>query len=145
MQTKAKCLCGSVNFEIELSTSKPEVAACHCSMCRKWLGGPMLAIDSGKLINVSGESFITRYSSSEWAERGFCNKCGTSLFYYLLPAEQYHFPAGLFGGELSFNFSHQIFIDEKPDYYDFANETQNMTGAEIFAHFESENENGNNT
>ena len=77
MQTKAKCLCGSVNFEIELSTSEPEVAACHCSMCRKWLGGPMLAIDSGKLMNVSGESFITRYSSSEWAERGFCNKCGT--------------------------------------------------------------------
>lgn len=107
----------------------------------------MLAIDSGKLINVSGESFITRYSSSEWAERGFCNKCGTNLFYYLLPAGQYHFPAGLLDGELSFNFSHQIFIDEKPDYYDFANETQNMTGAEIFAHFENENENenGNNS
>ena len=30
---------------------------------------------------------------------------------------------------------HQVFIDEKPDYYSFANETKNMTGAEIFAQF----------
>mgnify|MGYP000675211619 CR=1 FL=1 len=30
---------------------------------------------------------------------------------------------------------HQIFIDEKPAYYCFANETHNMTGAEVFAQF----------
>ncbi len=29
----------------------------------------------------------------------------------------------------------QIFIDEKPAYYDFANKTHNMTGAEVFAAF----------
>ena len=29
----------------------------------------------------------------------------------------------------------QIFIDEKPAYYDFANKTHNMTGAEVFAQF----------
>ena len=29
----------------------------------------------------------------------------------------------------------QIFIDEKPAYYDFANKTKNMTGAEVFAAF----------
>ncbi|GAC12890.1 glutathione-dependent formaldehyde-activating GFA [Aliiglaciecola lipolytica E3] len=98
----------------------------------------MLAIDNGMLKNITGESFITRYSSSEWAQRGFCNKCGTSLFYYLVPAEQYHFPVGLLDSELQFKFSHQIFIDEKPDYYFFGNETQNMTGAEVFAHFENE-------
>ncbi|AKH67781.1 hypothetical protein IMCC21906_00086 [Spongiibacter sp. IMCC21906] len=139
MQTKASCLCGSVKFEIELSNPEPEIAACHCSMCRKWLGGPMLAMDSGMLKNVSGESFISRYSSSEWAKRGFCKKCGTNLFYYLIPAEQYHFPVGLFDSEIQFKFSHQIFIDEKPDFYTFANETQNMTGAEVFAHFKNEN------
>ena len=139
MHTKASCLCGSVKFDIELSNSEPEIAACHCNMCRKWLGGPMLAIDCGMLKNISGESFITRYSSSEWAERGFCKKCGTNLFYYLLPVEQYHFPVGLLDEKLQFKFSHQIFIDEKPDYYVFANKTQNMTGAELFAHFENEN------
>ena len=98
----------------------------------------MLAIDSGVLKSIKNESSITRYQSSEWAERGFCNKCGTSLFYYLKPADQYHFPVGLLDNELQFKFSHQIFIDEKPEYYSFSNETENMTGSEVFAHFESQ-------
>jgi hypothetical protein len=34
-----------------------------------------------------------------------------------------------------FIFDHQIFIDEKSEYYCFSNETQNMTGAEVFAMF----------
>ncbi len=138
MITKGKCLCGSVELEIELASPETEIAACHCSMCRNWLGGPMLAIDSGILKGVKDESSITRFQSSEWAERGFCNKCGTSLFYYLKPADQYHFPVGLLEDSLQIKFSHQIFIDEKPEYYSFSNETQNMTGAEVFAHFESE-------
>ena len=95
----------------------------------------MLAIDSGALKGISGESSITRYQSSDWAERGFCKQCGTSLFYYLVPAEQYHFPAGLLDQSLSDKMSMQIFVDEKPDYYDFANKTESMTGAEVFEHF----------
>ena len=34
-----------------------------------------------------------------------------------------------------FEFASQIFIDDKPAYYDFANKTHNMTGAEVFAAF----------
>jgi hypothetical protein len=138
MKTKAKCLCSSVEMEIELPNTVTEIAACHCSMCRNWLGGPMLAIDCGILKSVNDESSITRFQSSEWAERGFCNKCGTNLFYYLKPADQYHFSVGVLESDLQVKLSHQIFIDEKPDYYSFANETQNMTGAEVFAQFESE-------
>ena len=39
-----------------------------------------------------------------------------------------------------FAFTSQIFIDEKPAYYDFANKTHNMTGAEVFAAFASRGE-----
>ena len=133
MKTSSKCLCGAVELEIELSNT--EIAACHCSMCRKWSGGPMLAIDSGELKNISNESLVSRYPSSEWAERGFCSQCGTHLFYFLKPANQYHFPIGLLDTDSNFNMTHQIFIDEKPDYYGFSNKTQNMTGAEVFALF----------
>ncbi|MDD7986767.1 hypothetical protein PQO01_17595 [Lentisphaera marina] len=34
-----------------------------------------------------------------------------------------------------FELDHQIFIDSKPKFYDFANETHNMTGEEVFAIF----------
>jgi hypothetical protein len=43
MKGQGKCLCGSVALEVEYASS--EIAACHCSMCRNWAGGPMLAID----------------------------------------------------------------------------------------------------
>ena len=136
MKSNSTCLCGAVELEVGLSNT--EIAACHCSMCRKWSGGPMLVIDSAELKSISNESLVTRYQSSEWAERGFCSKCGTHLFYFLKPANQYHFPIGLLDSGSKYKFSHQIFIDEKPEYYSFSNETQNMTGAEVFAHFASE-------
>lgn len=44
-------------------------------------------------------------------------------------------PVGLLNTEGDIHFSHQVFIDEKPSYYTFANDTQNMTGAEVFAMF----------
>jgi len=39
----------------------------------------------------------------------------------------------LFSAESKLRFDHQIFIDRKPDYYSFANETKNLTGEEVFA------------
>ena len=136
MKASGKCLCGSIELEVELSST--EVAACHCSMCRTWSGGPLLAVDCGDSLKISDESSVSKYQSSEWAERGFCANCGTHLFYLLKAANQYHLPAGLLDVDSQYSFTHQIFIDEKPEYYCFSNETQNMTGAEVFAHFESE-------
>jgi len=46
-------------------------------------------------------------------------------------------PAGLFDDDQAFEMDHQIFIDEKPNYYSFANKTDNMTGAEVFAKYAS--------
>ena len=43
--------------------------------------------------------------------------------------------AGLFDDEEAFVFDHQVFIDEKPSYYCFTNETEDMTGAEVFAKY----------
>ncbi len=136
MKVNAKCLCGSVELEVDLANT--EVAACHCNMCRKWSGGPMMAIDCGDSLKITGKSSVSQYQSSEWAERGFCSNCGTHLFYLLKPANQYHLPAGLLAIDSEYSFTHQIFIDEKPDYYNFSDDTTNMTGAEVFAHFESE-------
>jgi len=50
---------------------------------------------------------------------------------------QYFIPVGLFEQPQDFVFEHQIFIDEKPAYHCFSNETKNITGAEFFAEFAS--------
>jgi hypothetical protein len=130
---KGSCLCGAVS----LSTTSIDrhIAACHCSVCRKWGGGALLAVECGSDVSFKGEENIGIYQSSEWAERGFCNKCGSHLFYRLKQNHQYYIPAGIFDNDEGLVFEHQVFIDEKPAYYSFANETKNMTGAELFAQF----------
>ena len=129
---KGGCLCGAV--EVEAISGNTNAGACHCNICRRWGGGPLMAVDCGLDVSFSNEDSITRYASSDWAERGFCSACGTHLFYHLKGKGQYIMPAGLFAdAESSLTFDHQIFIEEKPGYYAFANDTHNMTGAEVFA------------
>lgn len=127
------CLCKSV--KVETSVAGGNVGACHCSSCRKWGGGPMLTIDCGTGVRITNDHDVAVFSSSEWAERGFCKQCGTHLFYRLKGNQQYIMPIGLFDETAALNFDHQIFIDEKPHYYDFSNETKNMTGPEVFAQY----------
>lgn len=136
VESKGNCLCGAVS--INAKTMSTEVGACHCNMCRKWTGGPLLAVDCGDQVTFTGEENISVFESSEWAERGFCSKCGTHLFYKFKPKGQYIVPAELFDKAASLQFDHQIFIDEKPDYYSFSNKTKNMTGEEVFAQFSGE-------
>lgn len=130
---KGKCLCSKIRIIVK-SINK-NVGACHCGMCRKWGGGPLMAVDCGTDVSFEGEENISVFNSSDWAERGFCNKCGTHLFYRLKQNKQYMMPVGLFDDEEMFIFDHQIFIDEKPSFYSFSNETNNMTGAEVFAKY----------
>jgi len=132
------CLCGNV----QLSTSSMNIhaGACHCSMCRKWSGGPLMVVDCGTDITFSNTENIEVYNSSDWAERGFCKRCGSHLFYRLKEQNLHYVPVGLFDEVNDIVFDHQVFIDDKPGYYDFANKTENMTGEEVFSHFSSPEE-----
>lgn len=127
------CLCGAVKFTADRAANK--VGACHCEMCRKWGGGPFMEINCGTEVSFKGEDAITVYNSSDWAERGFCNKCGSHLFYRLKETGQHMVPVGLFDDQHDLVFEHQVFIDKKPSYYNFSNRTKDMTEAEIFAMF----------
>jgi len=124
------CLCGAVAFTA--TTPNTKVGACHCGMCRKWGGGPFMEIDCGTEISFDGADAITVYRSSDWAERGFCNRCGSHLFYRLTASQQHMVPAGLFDDQTDFVFENQVLIDKKPSFYSFANDTTDMTEAELF-------------
>ena len=133
MQLDGTCLCGAIT--VTAAVKKPSVGACHCRMCRKWGGGPFMTLEAPGGVTFSGESNVGNFVSSDWAERGFCKQCGTHLYYRLRQNQQYFLPAGLFDLDDSIQFDHQVFVDERPAFYQFANETKNMTGAEIFAMF----------
>jgi hypothetical protein len=132
-EVKGQCLCGAV--AIVTQGLKPSIGVCHCSICRNWTGGPFIAVEAVSEVQLIGEENIVRYDSSEWAQRGFCKNCGSNLFYYLKSNKQYVLLAGLFDLDESFKLDHQIFIDEKPEYYNFKEPTTCMTGAEVFAQY----------
>jgi hypothetical protein len=73
------------------------------------------------------------YRSSEWAERAFCDTCGSSLYYRLVEGGDMYLSAGVLDDQSDLELTSQIFIEEKPAYYTFANQTKTMTGAEVFA------------
>jgi hypothetical protein len=127
------CLCGKVKVKVQDRSNK--VWACHCGMCRRWGGGPLLSTDCGTGVSFEGEENISVYDSSDWAERGFCNSCGSHLFYRLKESRQYHIPVGIFESDEGLVLDLQVFIDEKPGYYCFSNESRTMTGEEVFAEF----------
>lgn len=94
-----------------------------------------MEVNCGSNISFSGEENISIFASSDWAERGFCKQCGTHLFYKLKEGNQHMVPVGLFDEDRGLVFDKQVFIDEKPHYYSFANTTEDLTGAELFAKF----------
>lgn len=131
------CLCGAVS--VTLKDARPEVSVCHCDMCRRWGGGPFLGV-SGRVSQpagheIAGADALTVYRSSDWAERAFCGRCGSHIYYRYFRGDHYSFTAGLFAGADGFPISEQIFIDEKPSYYSLAEDTETLTGAEVKAKY----------
>ena len=129
------CLCGAV--AVTATPVHDHLEACHCAMCRRWCGIAYVAVQSDAHATFTGEEHIGRYRSSDWAERGFCTKCGSNLFYRFLPTGSYSFLAGLFDDVGERTLGAEIFVDEQPDYYHFAGDTTRKTGPEIIAEAEA--------
>ena len=129
---RGQCMCGAV--KLSATAKKPSVAACHCDMCRRWSAGPFMAVNC-QVVAFEGQDNIGRIRSSDWAERGFCKKCGSNLFYHFVESSDYQIAAGLFDDQSKLRMSLQVFTDRKPEFYEFANDTKMMTGAEVVAMF----------
>lgn len=130
-----KCLCGAVSYSFEAEQSGLD--ACHCHMCRRWSGGPFLCLGHDGAVTVQGQESITVYKSSEWGERAFCKTCGTALYWHLQDGAHYAFSAGTIEDQSALSLTRQLFIEQKPGYYEFANDTRKVTGEELFAAFNS--------
>lgn len=129
----AHCLCHKV--KIHAANRSSEVHVCHCGMCRRWGGSPLFAVYCGGDVKGIDHELVGVFQSSDWAERGFCKNCGTHLFYRIKANQHYIIPAGLFEDQQNLQLTEQIYIDHKPNFYDFANVTPKLTEAEFIAKF----------
>ncbi len=72
------CLCGAIRFEV---TEAPyQIDYCYCRMCQRSSGSVLTTwadVKKSRFRCTSGE--IKYYKSSQYAERGFCANCGSTL------------------------------------------------------------------
>lgn len=122
-----QCLCGAVQFEAEDIAS--DFSACHCKMCQRWSSGPFFATTVGK-VSFTGEEHLTRFQSSDWAERGFCSVCGSNLFFRIRKLPQHEICVGAFNDPSGLVMSGEIFVDRKPDGYSMAGDHPRLTEKE---------------
>ena len=132
---KGQCVCGATTFTVELKNH--DVHACHCSICRRQTSGVIMTIDveQGSLQFTQYEH-LSIYNSSDWGERGFCNCCGTNLFWRTKDQSYCNINAfALDQQPQDIKFDMEIFIDNKPEFYAFNNETKKLTEADVIALF----------
>ena len=117
---KGHCECGAVRFEITGAIAP--ASACHCSQCRRisghvWAGAWVKVTD----LHFASDDGLKWYRSSEWAERGFCGTCGSSLFYRLLDDDsRISVAPGSLEAPTGTRLHRHIYTRDKGDYYDIA-------------------------
>lgn len=118
---KRSCECGAVSFEI--SNPRKEITFCHCSQCRK-SSGHYWAATNAKFEDVTflSDDTLTWYTSSDWAKRGFCSTCGSSLLYRMNDEEGIGIAAGSLEDPTGLKPAKHIFVADKGDYYEIADD-----------------------
>lgn len=79
---RGSCLCGAVRFEID--EFLPQIAHCHCSMCRKFHGAAyatFAGVPRSGFRWVAGERALKGYTAANGTTRTFCSHCGSSLMF----------------------------------------------------------------
>ena len=114
---EGSCLCGNVRLKID--SLDRNVVACHCQQCRKQTGHFVAATRAANsALHIEGEQHLRWYSASEEAERGFCQNCGSLLFWRLKGSDHTAVMAGCLESPTGLTLSHHIYVDDKGDYYE---------------------------
>lgn len=132
------CLCGAVRFSAKAGA---HMDVCHCGMCRRWSGGVFMGVPVEDL-KIEDEAALGVYRSSDYGERVFCKSCGSSLFWRMQDGSAAVASLQAFDDPSGIVFAEEIFVDDKPATYDFANDTAKLTGAEFIARMSGQEASG---
>ena len=112
----ASCLCGGIKFK--LKGKLRHVSNCHCSQCMKTHGNfGSYTNCPEKNIQFINKKTLKWFKSSKIAKRGFCFKCGASIFYKKNKSENISISAGMINNPTNLKTSFNIFTYGKLDYY----------------------------
>ena len=114
---KGRCDCGKVRFEV--SNARKTVTICHCGQCRRASGHVWASTHAPMAeLQFTADEGLTWYESSDFAKRGFCKFCGSSLFYRMNTEDGIGIAAGCLERPTGLEIGKHIFVKDKGDYYD---------------------------
>lgn len=123
-QITGSCLCGGVHYTI--NGELRDVINCHCSLCRKFHGhyGAYTAVKRSNL-SITQSSLLTWYRGiNNDARRGFCEICGSSLFWDLETSETISIAAGTLDQPTGLITTTDIYVADKADYYHLSSQLE---------------------
>jgi len=110
------CLCGAVRYEVT-ARLRP-VVLCHCSQCRRSTGHFMAATAARhRDFRLTDGAELRWYASSDSARRGFCGRCGSTLFWQANGRDYISIAAGTLDGATGLSSAWHIHTADKGDYY----------------------------
>ena len=101
-------------------------------MCRRHTSGMFVSVEAD-VQQVDGP--VRSYRSSEWAERGFCGECGSTLWYRTTEDGVRNIAAGLFDNAANGEMKIEFFADRCPSGYALAGDHRKLSTAETEAMF----------
>ena len=127
------CQCGTVRYvAAELDD---HMHACHCSICRRISGLATLSVTVPfAAMQIRGQEHVNVYTSSDWATRAFCGRCGSGLWFRLNGEDaDFILSAGTLDDLSGLTLTQEIHVEMKPQGYACAGDHPRLTGAEFEA------------
>src|SRR5215469_16309439 len=114
------CLRGGVRYRV--TGSLRPVVMCHCTQCRRMTGHVMAATATRRTdFRFLTEDGLRWYQSSAEARRGFCGRCGSTLFWDGVGRGHISIAAGTLDDTRGLTIAQHIFVANKGDYYSIDN------------------------
>ena len=111
-----QCLCGGVRYRVRGPLDDPH--ACHCGICRRQSGHYVAGASASRAeTEIEGTENLTWFQSSSSARRGFCNACGSVLFWDN-GADCIGINMGSLDQPTGLKLERHIFVEDKADYYE---------------------------
>lgn len=126
---EGQCLCGAMKFSCKGETLG--VAVCHCKQCREWTSSRFMAAYYPEGVEFESDATLKWYQSSDFAERGFCSNCGSTLFFRRIGDKTGMNVAAGSMEEANHEIVAHAWADAKPDWYGFTDMTPRLEASEF--------------
>lgn len=119
------CLCGLVRFEV--SEVNLQAINCHCSICRRQSGAPLMSFVAAPLQGFAytqGEENISYYATSRDFGRTFCKLCGAPLPIVDSQHHKIYIPAPDLDDQQGIRVDAHMFVASKAPWHRIGDEAQ---------------------